>query len=66
MEDLALKFLCLTGEMWLHELAGQHKGPAILADELDSMGEVLLGFLEEEDMHFSMTDREAKNRRKIR
>jgi len=54
MEDLALKFFCLTGEMSSHELAGQHKGPAILADDLDGMGEVWLGFLEEEDMQFSM------------
>jgi hypothetical protein len=60
MEDLALKFLCLTGEMSLHELAGQHKGPAILADDLDGMGEVWLGFLEEEDMQFSIQNWEAK------
>jgi hypothetical protein len=50
----------------LNKLARQRKGPAIVAEDLDGMGDAWLGLLEEEDTLFNMQDWEEKKEKKIR
>ena len=50
----------------LNKLARQRKGPAIVAEDPDAMGDVWLGLLEEEDTLFNMQDWEEKKEKRIR
>ena len=50
----------------LNKLARQRKGPAIVAEDSDGMGEAWLGLLEEEDTLFNMQDWEEKKETRIR
>ncbi len=50
----------------LNKLARQRKGPAIVAEDLDGMGDAWLGLLEEEDTLFNMQDWEEKKETRIR
>ena len=44
----------------LNKVARQRKGPAIVAEDLDGMGDAWLCLLEEEDTLFNMQDWEEK------
>jgi hypothetical protein len=50
----------------LNKLARQRKGPAIVAEDLDGMGDAWLGLLEEEDTLFNMQDWEEGKGKRIR
>jgi hypothetical protein len=50
----------------LNKLARQRKGPAIVAEDPDGMGDAWLGLLEEEDTLFNMQDWEEKKEKRIR
>jgi hypothetical protein len=50
----------------LNELVRQRKGPAIVAEYPDGMGDAWLGLLEEEDTLFNMQDWEEKKETRIR
>jgi hypothetical protein len=50
----------------LNKLARQRKGPAIVAEDLDGMGDAWLGLLEEEDTLFNMQDWEEKKEKRSR
>jgi hypothetical protein len=50
----------------LKKLARQRKGPAIVAEDPDSMEDAWLSILEEEDTLFNMQDWEEKKEKKIR
>ncbi len=50
----------------LKKLARQRKGPAIVAEDLDGMGDAWLGLLEEEDTLFNMQDWEEKKEKRTR
>ena len=50
----------------LNKVARQRKGPAIVAEDLDGMGDAWLCLLEEEDTLFNMQDWEEKRETRIR
>ena len=50
----------------LKKLARQRKGPAIVAEDPDGMGDAWLGLLEEEDTLFNMQDWEEEKEQRIR